>query len=232
MRHDKVWYLKKIGLFKRLSQEEMQRIEGATKMERVKRRGIIFFQGEPGEYVYFLKSGRVRLYRLLEDGKELTLDYLEPGDIFGELSIIGGYTHDTVAEAVEEAYVCAMRREDFEELLKRNPSLAFQITKLIGLRLQRVEGRIGDLIYKDIPRRLAYILLRLADKYGINDSRGILLRIKLSHKELASLIGSSRETVTLTMNEFKNKGFIENRHRRIIIKDKNALASLQGRRIY
>ncbi len=226
MKRDKLWYLKRINLFKELPSECMHMIENMTKMKKFARKEVIYFSGEHGECVYFLKSGRVRLYRILEDGKELTLDYLDPGDTFGELSILEGYTHETVAEAVEEAYICMMKKDDFERLLKDYPSLVFQVTKLIGARLRKIESKIGELVYKDVPKKLAYILLRLADSYGVRDSRGILLRVKMSHRELASLIGSSRETVSLVMGEFKDKGLIENWNRQIIIKDMESLSSL------
>ncbi len=223
MKRDKIWYLKKIDLFKDLPQEEMERIEQTTRMERVCRKGHVFFPGE-GRSIYFLKSGRVRLYRVLKDGKEWTVDYLEPGDTFGEL--VDDHTHNTAAQAVEESYICVMERKDFERLLAEYPPFAVRITKLIGFRLRRIESRVEDLLYRDVSGKLASTLLRLADEYGVRDSRGILLRIRLSHSDLAKLIGSSRETVTLTMKEFKERGFIEVSSRMIVIKDREALASL------
>lgn len=225
MKRDKIWYLKRIELFKGLPADEMERIEKTTRMEKICRKGHIFFPGQ-GRFIYFLKSGRVRLYRVLKDGKEWTIDYLEPGDTFGELSLIEDHTYDTAAQAVEESYVCVMKREDLERLLERYPPLAVRITKLIGFRLKRIESRIEDLLYRDVPRKLSSTLLRLASEYGVKDSRGILLRIKLSHNDLAKLIGSSRETVTLSIKEFKEKGLIEVSNRMIVIKDKEALASL------
>lgn len=225
MRKDKIWYLKRMELFKDLPYDEMERIERATKMKRVCRKEHIFVPGGEGRFVYFLKSGRVRLYRRLKDGKEWTIDYLEPGDIFGELSLLEGETYDTAAQAVEDSYICMMRKEDFEELIGRHPPLAIKVTKLLGFRVKRIESRIEDLLYRDVHGKLSALLVRLAKEYGVRDSRGILLRIKLSHSDMAKLIGSSRETVTLTLKDFKERGLIEVAHRNIIIKDLKALES-------
>ncbi len=226
MRRDKVWYLKRMDLFKDLPHEEIERIERATKMRKVCRKEHIFVPGGEGRFVYFLKSGRVRLYRRLRDGKEWTIDYLEPGDIFGELSLLEGQTYDTAAQAVEESCVCLMEKRDFEDLLKRYPPLAVKITRLMGFRIRKIESRIEDLLYRDVPRKLAAVLIRLAGEYGVKDSRGILLRIRLSHSDIAKLIGSSRETVTLAMKELRDRGLIEVAERRIVIKDLHALEAL------
>lgn len=225
MKKDKIWYLKKIDLLKGLSEEQMKNVEESTKMEKVNRRKIIFFPGDPGDHVYFLKSGRIRIYRVSDGGKELTLDYLEPGDTFGELSIIDDYSHDTFAEASEDSFICVMNKSKFESMLIENPPMAFNVTKIMGLRLRKIENKIEDLVYKDVSRKLASLLINLADEYGVNDDRGILLRIKLTHKDLASLIGASRETITITLKEFKEKGLIDILSRRIIITDKEALSS-------
>ena len=102
--------------------------------------------------------------------------------------------------------------------------MAFNVTKIIGLRLRKIENKIEDLVYKDVTKKLASLLINLTDEYGVNDDRGILLRIKLTHKDLASLIGASRETITLTLKEFKEKGLIDILSRTIIITDKEALS--------
>lgn len=201
-------------------------VEQMSDMLTVKRGQQIFFQGDPGAYVYCLKSGRVKLSRLSAEGRELILDIIMPGEIFGEILGGGEVVHDTIAEAMEDALLCRIPRTRFEQLLRAHPELSFRLTKLIGLRLKRIESRIEDLVFKDVQGRMATILLQLTRDHGTQQSRGSWLVPRITQQQLAGLIGSSREAVNQTLAEFRRRGLIVFEGRQILIPDLDALAML------
>lgn len=223
----KLWYLKRIDLFRDLSEVELQEIDRISRMITVKKGQPLYLPGDPGTSVFLLKVGRVKLSRLSPEGKEFILDLIEPGEIFGELSLVGEGPQETIAETLEDSLLCIIQRGDFEALLRRKPDLALRVTKFIGLRRKRIESRLEDLVFKDIPGRLAALLLQLAKDYGVLDRRGILLGIKLSQRELANLIGASREMVNHALSEFRRKRLIDVEGRQIVILSQEALKAIR-----
>ncbi len=224
----KLWYLQNINLFAGMPRDEMLEIERITMMETVKRRQPIYLPGDPGDKVFLLKTGQVKLSRITEDGKELTLTILHPGDIFGELEVLDDSPRDAMAEALEDTSLCVMRRQDFESLLKRRPDLTIKLTKLMGLQLKSIENRVEDLVFKDVPSRLAGLLLQLSQEFGVKEEHGLRLRTKVTHQEMANLIGSTRETVTATLGDFRRAGLVELDRHEIIIKNTQRLAKLSS----
>ena len=221
-----LWCVKRIDFFYELTEEGLKRVAQMSKMLTLRRGQQIFTQGEPGDHVYCLASGRVKISRFCPEGKELIVDIIMPGEIFGE--ILGGRetVQDTVAEAMEDVLLCLIPRSRFEQLLRVHPELSFRLIELIGFRLRWIESRIADLVCKGVQARLATILLHLTREHGTRDSRGILLRLPITQHQLAGLIGASRGVVNQTLGDFRRKGLIATEGRRIIIIDQNALASL------
>ena len=217
MLNSKIWYLQRINLFKEIPADDMEELARVTRMELAKKKETIFLPGESSQQVYLLKTGRVKISRISEEGRELTLVLLEPGEIFGELEILEGSVRDTIAEAMEESQLCVIQKEQFLSLIRKRPELSFRLTKLIGLRLRRIESRVEDLVFRDVPSRLAHLLIQLTEEYGNTSQNGILLSIKITHQEMANLIGSIRETVSATLGEFKKEGLIAFEGRKIII---------------
>jgi CRP-like cAMP-binding protein len=206
--------------------ETLDRIERMADIMTFKRHQTIYLPGDPGDAVYFLKSGRVKITRVSEDGKELTLAILEPGEVFGEIDVLQGMPRNELVEALEETVLCRVQRREFEMLLHGTPGLAIGLVKLLGLRLRRIESRMENLVFRDVPCRLARLLIDLIHDLGVEDDRGILIRARLSHRELANLIGSTRETVSLVLGEFRRDGLVELTGRQIVIRDPIKLARL------
>lgn len=217
MANSKIWYLQRINLFKEMPPDEMEELARLTRMELAKRKETIFFPGESSHQVYLLKTGRVKISRISEEGREITLALLQPGEIFGELEILEGSLRDTVAEAMEDSQLCVIQKEQFLSLIRKQPELSFRLTKLIGLRLRQIESRVEDLVFRDVPSRLAHLLLQLSEDYGKAMPEGVLLNIKVTHQEMANLIGSIRETVSAALGEFKKEGLIAFDGRKIIL---------------
>jgi len=225
---DKAWYLKKINLFKGMTEDEMQHLSRITFMRDYAKKEVIYFPGDKGDQVYLLKKGRVKISKISEEGKEITLVVLEPGEIFGEMALLGDSKRQTIAEVVEDVHLCIISRRDFEELIARRPDLSMKITKLIGLRVRALESKIEDLAFRDVSSRLANLLLKLAEKHGKVQDNGIRINVKLTHYELGTLIGATRETTTMTLNEFKRDLLIDFHRRHIILQDKSGLRKRRG----
>ena len=222
----KLWYLKQVKLFSDLNDAEMDEMDKMTRMEAFKKKQPIYLPGDPGDFVYLLKSGRVKISKIGDDGKELTLAILEPGEIFGEVEVLEEAPRDTVAEVLDDAHICLIRREDFEAFLKSRPQCSFKLTKLIGFRMKQIENRIEDLVFRDAPARLAHLLLSLANSFGAEASDGRAIKTKVTHQELANLIGTTRETVSLTLGQFRQAGLIAMEKRRITILNEKGLTQL------
>lgn len=213
----KLWYLQKIRLFNEMSREEMEDLARTARMESVKKKNTIFLPGDPSLQVYLLKEGRVKISRVSEEGREVTLALLEPGEIFGELEALDDSPRGALAEALDDTQLCVIQREFFVALIRRKPELSFRLTKLIGFRMRRIESRVEDLVFRDVPARLAHLLIQLSKDHGKGMPEGISLQIKLTHQEMANLIGAIRETVSAILGEWKKEGLIAVEGRRIIL---------------
>ena len=168
----------------------------------------------------------MKLYRLHEDGREVILDLLGPGEVFGELSIVDQGERKEAAETLDDALVCSMSLKDFEGMLLHNPVLNLQLTKWVGLRLRRFEEKMSDLAFKDVTKRIVSFLVRYADDFGKIKEGTVQISSPLSHQDIAYLTAASRQTVTTVLNELKEKGFIEFTRKTLTIRNLKELQSL------
>jgi CRP-like cAMP-binding protein len=221
-----LWYVKKIPLFQDVSHDTLQRLVAAMEMKEIRRRQVLYLPGDPGTSVFFVNGGRVKISKVTPDGKELTLAYRGPGEIFGELVMVDGGPREEMAEATENALVSELDRVEFEKLVQREGIVGYRLTKIVAQRRRDVENKIEQLIFKDVNAKLAELLLKLANEYGIEDSRGTLVSLKITHQEMANLIGSTRETVSLTLSQFKKRGLIHIDGRKVILADREGLRAL------
>jgi CRP-like cAMP-binding protein len=228
MTKTKIWYLQNITLFKGFTEDEMAELDRITSMASVKKKKPIYLPGDPGRQVYILKSGRVKISRITEDGKEITLALLKPGEIFGELEALDETPRDTLAEALDDIQLCVIQREDFMALLKKHMDLFFRLTKLIGFRLRSIESRIEEMVFRDVPARLAHLLLELGKEFGQQEGNNTRIGIRLTHQEIANLIGSTRETVTSTLTDFRKQGMVQLDSHYILITNSQKLTRLLG----
>ena len=223
----KLWYLKQIKLFAGLSWKEMRHLQRITKMEAYAQGDMIYLPGVPGDSVYLLKKGKVKISRVNEDGREILLTILERGEIFGEVEALNEEPRETLVRAMENTLVCEMARKDFDFYVMAYPYVGGRIIKLMGVRLRTIETRIGDLVFKSAPARLATVLLSLAESVGECENHGIRLQARLTHQNLANLMGASRETVSSLISRFSQHGLIVQEHRHIVILDKNRLTQVK-----
>jgi len=206
----KFWYLKHFNIFDGMDEATMERINQMSSMATIRSHQPIYFPDEPARTIFFLKEGHVKISRLTPDGKEVILDVIGPGELFGEIS----FSRDDepageLAQALDDVVICTIKRTDFEDLLKQHPELNFQITKRIGLRMKKFEERVTDMVFKDVRKRLAAFLVRYAEEFGKIKGGIVTIRMHLSHQEIALLVGAARQTVTTTLNEFRSEGLID-----------------------
>lgn len=228
-RHDKVWYLRRHDFLAGLGDAELQTLADRTQMREFERGKVILHPDARPEMVYLIKEGRVKISRYSPDGREQILTFLEAGDLFGELALI--HEREPVhVEAFEDTLICTMPRPDFAALLERRPELMLHVIRVMAERLRQAEEEIADLVFRDVSGRIAALLLRLAEEYGKRTPEGLRLNLRLTHRDIASMVGASRETVTTTLSGFRVAGLIVVDQRHIVIPDLDRLRALSGRR--
>jgi CRP-like cAMP-binding protein len=218
--------LKKIPLLEWLPADAFGRLVDHVEMREVRRRHVLYIPGDPGQSVFFLNGGRVKVSKVTRDGRELTLAYRVPGEIFGELCLGEGNPREEMAEAMENALITEVERPAFEALVERHPRLSWELMRVSNRRRNDVENKVARLIFRDVNSKLADLMLQLGRDYGVEDARGTLVAIKITHQEMANLIGSTRETVSLTLSQFKKQGLIAMDGRKVIVTDFDGLRAL------
>lgn len=186
---------------------------------RVSPRDAIYRQGDPSTTLYFIESGTVKLSYVDPTGKRVSLPPRGPGDMFGELSLIGERRRNHYAEALDEGVIIQIYREHFLGFVRSQPGLLLQLLEVFGQRIRELEGLVQDLAFRDIESRLSRQLLLLSSEYGIKTKNGILIGFRLTHRDLAEMIGSARENTTMVLNRLARQGLLDKRRYQIVIKD-------------
>ena len=202
------WHLRCCELFEQLDPAAQQRLESRSRSRRFAAGTPIYLPGDRGEGVLLLASGRARICSTTSDGKRAILAFVEPGELFGELALFDSGPREEFAEAILAALVIWIPADEMRSVMHDHSELSLGITKLIGLRRRRIERRLKHLLFRSNRQRLCHILLDLAEDYGTPTPAGTTIDLKLSHQDLASLIGSTRETVTILLNELKSEGTV------------------------
>lgn len=217
-------FLKKVPIFGALSQDCLLRIAKITTEKSYSKKSIIFHEGDYGDTLYIIKNGRIKIAKVAIDGREKTLCILQPGDFFGEMAIFDNLPRSATAEAVDnDIQLLAISKSDFERLIHEQPSISLRIMKDLTRRIRQVNQQVEDLAFKDVHGRVAstlYNLLNTEEKI-----RGVKVnRLRMTHQDLANMVGSSRETVTRALNRLQDEGAIAISHQQITIVQREMLA--------
>ena len=186
----------------------------------------IFHQGDAGQLLYLIESGRVRIYVMGEDGQETSVSLAGSGDIFGELAVIDGLPRSASVVAQEDTQVLTLSRERLREHLRRSPQLEINFMKTLSVRVRYSTQQMGSLTFLDVSGRLARKLLELAQAYGVAEPEGVRIDTTLTQSDLASLIGATRESINKAMSALRRQGLVLLRHGSIIIVDPDALREI------
>ena len=221
---EKYWYLKDCDLFEQLSPDELSDLESRCRIRKFPAKTPIYLPADEADGVLLMQSGQAKLCGITPDGKQSILAFVDAGEMFGELALFESGERDEYAETVTASTIVLIPAEHMKRLVERNPSVAMGVTRLVGLRRRRIERRLKYLLFHSNRERLIHLLLELLEQYGRSTSDGIELGIKLSHQDLASIIGSTRETVTVILGELQSEGLVRTGRRKVVVRDVDRLS--------
>lgn len=216
--------LRNVPLFADLSDPEVGRIAEVTRERSYPKNSVILFEDDPGDALYVVVTGLVKVVLIGEDGREVILSVLKEGDFFGEMALIDDEPRSAHVIAMEDANLLVLRREDFHQRLRETPNMSVGLLRAMTRRLREADEKIGGLVLLDVNGRVAKLLLRLADEHD-----GVHITRRITHHTIAQMVGSSRETVSRTIRDLADRGLIEVSRKAIAIKNRPALESAAGR---
>jgi CRP/FNR family cyclic AMP-dependent transcriptional regulator len=223
LEEERVKLLSLVDIFEPLSRQEIEKINWEHLNTSVERGETFFTPMDLCETLFILQKGRVRIYRATPEGREFTLAVLQSGTVFGEMVLTGQSLRNCYAQALEESEVSAMCRADVERLILDKPEVGLQLVHLLSDRLSTYETRLQDLGLKEVPARLASLILMLLEGEGIRTAEGYRLPTRYTHQQLGSFIGANREAVTRAFARLREAGAVELRRRYIHVEDIEAL---------
>ena len=217
--------LKKVPLFSDLSEAEVARFAEVTREREYPKNSVILFEDDPGDALYIVSVGQVKVVLIGEDGREVILSVLGDGDFFGEMALIDDEPRSAHVIAMKDSQLLVLRRDDFQAQLVAQPKIGLKLLRVLVQRLRQADEKIGGLVLLDVNGRVARLLLDMAEEGG-----GPKITRRLTHHTIAQMIGSSRETVSRAMRELVERGLIEVSRREISIRNRDGLATLAGAR--
>jgi CRP/FNR family cyclic AMP-dependent transcriptional regulator len=217
--------LRRVPLFATLTDAEFRNLERIFRIRSYRKNQVIFLEEEAGTYMYIVLAGKVKVTKSTQGGKESILAIHRQGDFFGEMSLLDGRTSPATVAAMEDCRIAAIDAADFHRFLMTNEKVVQQIIQVLCARLRHVWAQIQSLSYSTAEARIRGEIRQLGLKHGVADSRGIIIDLKVTHQEIAEMVGTSRETVTRTLARLQKGGIIKLENRRIILLDPRALMS-------
>jgi len=219
------WHLSNFNVLKSLEKPDLMKLSKLVHDKECPKDQVLYLPNDKSDKLYFLKTGKVKITTMSEDGKEMIHDIMMPGQIFGELSLVSsdGEVRETMAEAIETGIICSIEASVFNEFLAGYPQVNFRMTKLIGLRLKKIQRRISDMWFKTAPQRIREFIKDMANQHGRDVGHEKVIRMKLTHQDIASMTATARQTVTTTLSNLESEGIITYDRSRILIRDMSKL---------
>ncbi|NLT95456.1 MAG: Crp/Fnr family transcriptional regulator [Clostridia bacterium] len=212
--------LKKISLFSGLDDELLNLLLKIIEVKVFPKGKIIFMEGDPGTALYFIKSGKVKISKLSETGREVIIHILGTGDIFAEVTLFKkNAIYPATAEVIEDAVIGFIQNKNLESLVLRNPQMALEFIRALTDKILTIQERISQLGANDAVERTIRVLLALAEGHGHKSNRGIELCINITRQDLASFVGTTRETISRILSKLSQSGVIDICGKNIVITD-------------
>jgi CRP/FNR family transcriptional regulator, cyclic AMP receptor protein len=208
-----------VDIFEPLSREEIEAIKWENLNTTVERGEVFYTPMDLCETLFVLQRGRIRIYRATPEGREFTVAVLESGTIFGEMVLTGQRLRNSFAQAMEESEVSAMCRADVERLVLDKPQVALQLVHLLSDRLSTYETRMEDIAVKEVPARLASLILLLVESQGVRTPTSYKIPTRYTHQQLGTMIGANREAVTRAFAWLREVGAVEIKRRYIHVEN-------------
>ncbi len=216
--------LARSGLFQGVEAEAAEAAASALEMMDFARGAVVFAEGEPGDSLYVVLAGKVKIGRKAADGRENLLAVMGPSDQFGELSIFDPGPRTSTATALTDIRLARMPQQALRPWISSHPEIAEQLLQVLARRLRRTNNIVADLIFTDVPGRVAKALLQLAARFGTAEGPHLRVTHDLTQEELAQLVGASRETVNKALADFAHRGWIRLEGKTVVILDHDRLA--------
>lgn len=211
--------LRQAPLFSALDDEAASALQASVAETRLRRGEVLFHEGDAGDRLYVVLDGKVKLGRSSADGRENLLAIMGPGQMFGELSLFDPGPRSATVTAVTDATFASLSHEDMLTWLEGRPTVARGLLSQLAARLRRSNDVVADLVFSDVPGRVAKALLDLSDRFGRTADDGIHVHHDLTQEELAQLVGASRETVNKALADFASRGWLRLEPRSVVIMD-------------
>lgn len=215
--------LAKAGIFQGVDPTAVSELSAQLETVTYPRGSTIFAEGDPGDRLYIIHTGKVKLGRHSPDGRENLLAVMGPSDMFGELSAFDPGPRTSAAIAVTDVTMASLDHLSVHEWIQRNPQIAEQLLRVLARRLRRTNNALADLIFTDVPGRVAKALLQLARQFGQPENGQLRVTHDLTQEELAQLVGASRETVNKALADFAHRGWLRLEGKAVIILDAERL---------
>jgi CRP-like cAMP-binding protein len=220
--------LKKIDLFKNLSDDELKELEPYLVTSSYKKKKEIFSEGEPPEWFFIVSKGKVKITKLSHEGKEIILEIISPTDIFGGVAVIRGFPYPANAVAMEDTEALKISRKNLMRLVDRFPNLMYCIALQLGDRMKSSYDSLKNIALERVEARIAALLLKLSKKVGVDTDKGTLIDMRLTKQDVADMVGTTVETSIRTFSKFKKEGLVTVADGKFFIKDRKALAELSS----
>ncbi len=215
--------LKDTPLFEALTEEDASALRAGIIQVHLDRGERLFSEGDDGDKLYIILEGKIKLTKAAPDGRENLLSVHGPGEMFGELSLFDPIPRTSSATAVTSARLAGLAHDDLRTWLSSRPEVAMHLLQALAQRLRRINDVKADLVFTDVPGRVAKALLDLADRFGVQTPEGVQVNHDLTQEELAQLVGASRETVNKALADFTARGWIQLAAKSVLVTDTDRL---------
>jgi CRP/FNR family transcriptional regulator len=200
--------LKKINLFKNLSDEELKELEHYITTATFRKKDDIFTEGDAPEWFYIVSTGKVKVTKISHDGKEIILEVISPHDIFGGVAVLRNIPYPANAVAMEDSEILKISRKNLMRLVDRFPNLMYFIALQLGDRMKSSYDSLKNIALERVEARIAALLLKLANKIGVETDEGTLIDMRLTKQDVADMVGTTVETSIRTFSKFKKDGLL------------------------
>ncbi|GMA38283.1 Crp/Fnr family transcriptional regulator [Mobilicoccus caccae] len=211
--------VRKAPLFAALDDEDVAALQATMSTSRLSRGEVLFREGEQGDRLYVIQAGKIKLGRSSADGRENLVAILGPGEMFGELSVFDPGPRNATATAIAETHLIGLGNEALQQFLLSRPPVGQSLLAALAKRLRRTNDSLADLVFTDVPGRVAKALLDLSERFGRPTEEGLLVAHDLTQEELAQLVGASRETVNKALADFTTRGWLRLEARAVLLLD-------------
>ena len=219
---EQVQLLSQVEILEPLSEEDLKGLLQRSLDTHLEAGEIFFSPEDTSEKLFILEKGRVRIYRTA-DGRELTLAEIEPGTVFGEMALTAQKLRGSYAQAMEPSILLSLSRTDLEHVIEENPQVGIRLVNLLSERLRSYEERMEDLTLREVPARLAHLILLLCEGEGVMTPQDIKIPHHYTHERLGTMIGANREAISRAFSKLQDEGALELRRRLIHVRDIEAL---------